>query len=309
MTTAPGIDVSSWQHPGSAPIDWDKVFAAGKRFVMIKCSQGVNYVNPFFKDDVADARKAGLLVGAYHFAQPATNGAEAEATFALSVTVGVDLELGLALDYEELGDLQPPATAEWAHTFLDVVAQKVSPTSLYAPDDIWNSLMGVPWGHKPWRINLMTSELVMGSWMTQTGSGSLEGILAPVDFDTLANVRGTNPGGSGKPPLPPVVAPAPPTDAPPSDPEPKPEPTTTEANDVNVPTVSVTDPGPDVESQPVRVIQQLVAGVYGCNVGPTGSDGRFGPLTEAGVKAFQAGHGLEVDGIVGPLTWQKLVDG
>lgn len=35
-------------------------------------------------------------------------------------------------------------------------------------------------------------------------------------------------------------------------------------------------------------------------------DGRFGPKTEAAVKAFQKRYDLEPDGIVGPLTWAAL---
>jgi peptidoglycan hydrolase-like protein with peptidoglycan-binding domain len=35
-------------------------------------------------------------------------------------------------------------------------------------------------------------------------------------------------------------------------------------------------------------------------------DGRFGPKTEAAVKRFQGDFGLEVDGIVGPKTWDRL---
>jgi peptidoglycan hydrolase-like protein with peptidoglycan-binding domain len=36
-------------------------------------------------------------------------------------------------------------------------------------------------------------------------------------------------------------------------------------------------------------------------------DGIFGPLTEAAVKAFQKSHLIPADGIVGSLTWSKLL--
>jgi peptidoglycan hydrolase-like protein with peptidoglycan-binding domain len=36
-------------------------------------------------------------------------------------------------------------------------------------------------------------------------------------------------------------------------------------------------------------------------------DGKFGDKTEASVKAFQRAEGLDVDGIVGQQTWNRLV--
>ena len=56
-------------------------------------------------------------------------------------------------------------------------------------------------------------------------------------------------------------------------------------------------------SQQVKALQkQLVRA--GERPGPL--DGRFGPLTEAAVERFQAGHGLAVDGIVGRQTATAL---
>ncbi len=82
-TSARGIDVSSFQHPGGARIDWSAVAKAGYRFAFIKSTEGTYYVNPYFKSDVAAAEAAGLLVAAYHFANPANSGGAAQADYAL----------------------------------------------------------------------------------------------------------------------------------------------------------------------------------------------------------------------------------
>jgi GH25 family lysozyme M1 (1,4-beta-N-acetylmuramidase) len=59
----PGIDVS--HHNGD--IDYDRVRDAGHRFVFIKATQDIDFIDPMFPTNVARARAAGLAVGAYHF--------------------------------------------------------------------------------------------------------------------------------------------------------------------------------------------------------------------------------------------------
>jgi peptidoglycan hydrolase-like protein with peptidoglycan-binding domain len=53
------------------------------------------------------------------------------------------------------------------------------------------------------------------------------------------------------------------------------------------------------EGTPVKVLQWLIGGLK--------VDGVFGPNTETRVLAYQRSVGLSDDGVVGPLTWGKLL--
>ena len=58
----------------------------------------------------------------------------------------------------------------------------------------------------------------------------------------------------------------------------------------------------------VVILQELLID-KGYNIGVYGADGEFGKATENAVKAFQKANGLNVDGIVGPNTWEALQGG
>lgn len=58
-----GIDIARYQ--GNP--DFRRVKAAGIQYVMLKATEGVNYIDPCFKSNAAAATAAGLPIGVYHF--------------------------------------------------------------------------------------------------------------------------------------------------------------------------------------------------------------------------------------------------
>jgi peptidoglycan hydrolase-like protein with peptidoglycan-binding domain len=87
------------------------------------------------------------------------------------------------------------------------------------------------------------------------------------------------------------------------------EPTATAAPQVDAPTppplsrtLSLQDP--PITGDDVKAAQQRLLALGYVQVGP--ADGVFGPNTEAALRAFQTLNQLEVDGILGPRSWERL---
>lgn len=94
-----GIDVSN--HNGV--IDFAKVAAHDITFVYVKSSEGSTFRDPSFVRNVKAARKAGLVVGAYHFFRKDKPGKEQAKNFIEAVR-DVPLDLPLVIDVEDWGN-------------------------------------------------------------------------------------------------------------------------------------------------------------------------------------------------------------
>jgi lysozyme len=92
-----GVDVS--HHQGD--IDWTAVRAEGVTFAYVKATEGGDFVDPRFQASWAQARAAGLAVGAYHFFTFCRDGVSQARNFLAAVPraadalpPAVDLEFG-----------------------------------------------------------------------------------------------------------------------------------------------------------------------------------------------------------------------
>ena len=73
-----GIDVSKFQ----GKINWTKVAKdESVKFVYIKATEGTSIQDPYYKTNIAKAKKAGLLVGSYHLYSSKTTAYQQMANF------------------------------------------------------------------------------------------------------------------------------------------------------------------------------------------------------------------------------------
>ncbi len=222
-----GIDVSNWQHPYGAAINWQQVKDSGRSFVFIKATGGPtggagNTTNAYFASDWAAAGSVGLLRGAYQAAQPAlpvSDSALLQARYFVSVTGSMQgaHDLPPVLDIEHSNGLNPAQLVEWLHDWLNEVEHLSGRRPIiYTGLSFWNSATGGSSdfaGYRLWFARYVSGtspgQLPTGfptwTFWQQSNTGTVPGISSAVDLDVsccgtdnlnaLAGSSGTN-GGS-----------------------------------------------------------------------------------------------------------------
>ena len=79
-TSVRGIDVSD----NNSTIDWSAQHAAGVKFAYAKATEGSTWTDPTFSRNYNGARNAGIIRGAYHFANPAGASGKTQADWFIS---------------------------------------------------------------------------------------------------------------------------------------------------------------------------------------------------------------------------------
>lgn len=142
-----GLDVSDYQP--DATIDW-KTAAKRFAFVFVKASQGTTNSAHDFAAHYANAKKAGIPRGAYHFISALSSADDQIAHF--FDVVGDELgELPPVLDVEWQGStkaLGPLSAADFAQLVLDCLELLAKGSGkrpiLYTAPGFWSFLVGVP---------------------------------------------------------------------------------------------------------------------------------------------------------------------
>lgn len=265
------VDVSSNNHPNGAPIDYAAAVKAGVGAAFVKATQGTTYVNPWLARDLAGFRAQGIPVLCYHYAEWSTAVDEAK-WFARAV----GRTEGRVLDGEMGTD------EAWVGRFFDTLGIRGTRGLWYGSASYLARLEAPPVALWPadWTGGLVSPGF--GVCWQYTNRATVPGIIGPVDCSrwTGTETQFTTLFGAAPP------APKPPT---------KPA-----LSPIELPTLSVAYPGPSVSWRSVQRLQQMLR---------IPDDGRFGPGTEGAVKTFQHSIGIAVDGVVGPKTWTRLLNG
>ncbi len=200
--TVPGVDVSHWQ----GDIDWSAVADAGQRFVFLKATDDVDYVDPTFAVNRTQARANGLLVGAYHFARPDPSRGDArrEARHFVAIADPGPGDLLPVLDMETSQGLDQEGVTRWARTWVRVVRGLTGVTPLvYTSPYGWASRTGdtpllardgAPLWVAHWGVSAPT--LPANGWdgrgwvvWQHTSTGHVPGIRGDVDLDRVSGSR------------------------------------------------------------------------------------------------------------------------
>lgn len=201
-TSPTGIDVSKWQRPGGAKLNWGQVAASGEKFAFIKATDGKEGLSPYFAEDSKAAHDAGLIIGSYHKAHPDRDAivqADAYAE-ALKLQPADARTLPPVLDIELDADMSPDALEKWTATFLQRVELKTGRTPMiYTFRWFWSVKMGDTsafTGYPLWFAAYQNTPPtnLPGGWdeplfWQRSSTGRVPGINTPVDLNTFNGTK------------------------------------------------------------------------------------------------------------------------
>ena len=297
MINLKGIDVS--MHNGN--VDYAQVKQDGVEVVIIKATEGIDYVDPYLERNYTNSKQNGLYTGFYHFMSEKTEPTRQAEDFYNAIKdkeYNVIPVLDIETNYKERSSKEvTDRCLEFLNRFKELSGiDCVIYTGGYFGRDVLDNRIKT---YKAWIAHYGVTEPmytgfsdVVGHQYTETGR--IQGIEGNVDLNNFTESILLKTAANN---------------------------TTTENNNLIAQLQR--------ECNLQGFSNQVVDGIAGPNTlagcplvreGARGNitkilqtmlgvspDGIFGPDTKAAVIAFQKAHGLSPDGIVGYDTWTKLL--
>ena len=185
-----GIDVSYYQ----GTINWSSVRSSGKNFAIIRVSDGTGFLDPQFNTNWANAKAAGLTVGAYQFFRPTQDPiAQADLMVNKLNSVGFySTDIPPVIDVEVTGGLAASTVISRVNTWLQRVQSRTGRLPvLYTSPGFWSSLGNPTPSPLPylwvahWGASCPTLPPNWGRlrFWQYSATGSVPGISGDVDLD------------------------------------------------------------------------------------------------------------------------------
>jgi GH25 family lysozyme M1 (1,4-beta-N-acetylmuramidase) len=143
-----GLDVAD----GQGDVAWSTVKADGAQFAYVKATEGTYYTNPYFTQQYDGSYDAGLIRGAYHFANPSYSGGAAQADYFVAhgggwSADGKTLPGALDIEYDPYGSecygLTQSAMVSWISAFVNEYHAKTGRWAvIYSTTDWWTTCTG-----------------------------------------------------------------------------------------------------------------------------------------------------------------------
>jgi lysozyme len=192
--TTPGIDVSYYQET----IDWQRVRRAGIRFAFIRLSDGATLRDAKFATNWAEAKRVGIVRGAYQFFRP-DQSVSAQADLMIAAMRGRDRhDLPPVIDIEVDGGLPASVVVARAQAWIERVRGKLGVEPIvYTGSDLWRNGGAAPLGsqalwlaHYTQGCPVLPSPWTRWTFWQHTDRGAVPGIEGPVDLDLFAGTLG-----------------------------------------------------------------------------------------------------------------------
>ena len=189
-----GIDVSKWQQV----IDFEQVKNAGATFVLMrigvqKTAKGELEIDPYYVENMKNAKKAGLKVGVYLYSiATSKNEAKEHAKWVLKTLDGEKLDLPVVFDWENWSKWNSYKISfheinEVADTFMNTIKKSGYEAMLYSSkyylESIWANKLDYP----VWLAHYTNKTNYEGDYVIWQlcNDGKIDGINGAVDIDVM----------------------------------------------------------------------------------------------------------------------------